>query len=251
MLRLRGLTAAVFLAAAVWSGSRLYGTVREYDRGDADLGQMYKAVESVYAPGPEETKEYPGENRFDGLQKLNSDIAAWIRIENTAIDYPVMHTPGEPDFYLSHGFDKEPSVYGMIYMDAGCSLDESCKNRILYGHHMKNGAMFAALPEYASGEYREAHPVILFDTPEGTEYYEVFAAMSLSASQMEESLTEWLAADTEEAYRNLTAYAMKQSFYSKKAAPRWPEPLLTLITCEYTKKDGRFLVLAGKTGKRN
>ena len=48
-----------------------------------------------------------------------SDTIGWISIPGTEIDYPVMYTPEDPDFYLNHGFDREPSAGGMIYLDAG------------------------------------------------------------------------------------------------------------------------------------
>lgn len=49
------------------------------------------------------------------LYQQNSDLAGWIRIEDTNINYPVMHTPDNPDFYLKHGFDREYSDYGCPY----------------------------------------------------------------------------------------------------------------------------------------
>ncbi|MGF7145052.1 hypothetical protein HNQ56_003488 [Anaerotaenia torta] len=37
----------------------------------------------------------------------NKDMIGWIRIEDSAVDYPVMFT-GD-DFYINHGFDKKGS----------------------------------------------------------------------------------------------------------------------------------------------
>ena len=54
------------------------------------------------------------------LYEQNSDIVGWIRIDNTQINYPVMQSPQEPNFYLKHGFDKEYTDYGCPYMSERC-----------------------------------------------------------------------------------------------------------------------------------
>ena len=97
------------------------------------------------------------------LKEINQDVAAWITIAGTPIDYPVMQTPDSPDYYYRRGFDGRYSAYGMIYMDAACRLREAealyeaeaeegkaSPNCVIYGHHMKNGTMFASLEKYGS-----------------------------------------------------------------------------------------------------
>ena len=79
------------------------------------------------------------------LYLQNSDLAGWICIEDTNINYPVMHTPENPDFYLKHGFDKEYSDYGCPYVQDNCDVQKPSDNVVIYGHHMKNGSMFADL----------------------------------------------------------------------------------------------------------
>lgn len=173
------LAAALFFAAmAAVSGYQLYKISKEYKAGDEDLRQMYAAMESAGERAKEKTPEMSvgdgqDESREEGetaeagedkeasdvrkeeeearllqyreLKKANSDVTGWIRVDGTVIDYPVMQTPETPDFYLKRGFDKKYSAYGMIYMDEDCDLDAGCPNFVLYGHHMKNGSMFAAL----------------------------------------------------------------------------------------------------------
>lgn len=178
------------------------------------------------------------------LKKMNGDLAGWVKIDGTAVDYPVMHTPQEPEFYLTHGFDKSVSAYGMIFMDGTCSPDMERRNYILYGHHMKNGAMFAELENYSSREYRDEHPVIEFDTLNEPGRYEIAAAFKLPAAQLDTGLAGWLAAVTEEDYEKLIQYARDHGFYDTGVMPQWPEKLLTLVTCEYTEENGRFFVIA-------
>lgn len=246
---------------AAWSGCEVWKTLKDYSRGERDLRQVYDiaAGAEAYGDGAPENAESgfptakdPGEEEsgrssravIERLKEVNQDTIGWVRIEGTAVDYPVMHTPEEPEFYLSHGFDGESSAYGMIFMDGACSLDGKCLNYVLYGHHMKNGAMFAELENYASQEYCEEHPVIEFDTLEESGCYEVMAAFRLPESQLEKELGACLAAETEEDYRELTAYARRHSLYDTGILPERPVRLLTLVTCEYTEKNGRFFVIA-------
>ena len=171
-------------------------------------------------------------------------MAGWIQIDGTPINYPVMHTPEDPDFYLSHGFDKKSSVYGMIYMDAGCSPDKDGMNYLLYGHHMKNGSMFASLKRYQSEEYCKKNPQIRFDLTDSCGKWEIFAVLRMSAADLTREKNKMLAAGTRESYQALMEYVEKNRLYDTGGLPQWPQKLLTLVTCEYTEKDGRLFVFA-------
>lgn len=259
LYRLLTLLIWLCLAAALWFGYSFFKTLREYDRGEADLSRIYSAVGGIPEPVPKgermqmdeahrkEADENLKAQRIDSylkLEAINEDTIGWVRIEGTVIDYPVMQTPDNPDFYLTHGFNKESSVYGMIYMDAGCSLEEDCRNYLLYGHHMKNGAMFASLEKYESEEYFREHPVIGFDTLTETCDYEVAAVLKLPASMITAEFSHMLAAGSKERYEALIRYAKENSLYDTGISVQWPEQLLTLTTCEYSQKNGRLLVIA-------
>lgn len=146
-------------------------------------------------------------------------MTGWIRVDGTVIDYPVMQTPETPDFYLKRGFDKKYSAYGMIYMDEDCDLDAGCPNFVLYGHHMKNGSMFAALEKYTSEEFYREHPEILFDTLEETGRYQVAAVFKTPGTQITEAFAGTLLAATEEDYNAFIAYAKEHSLYDTGSRP--------------------------------
>ena len=274
------LAAALFFAAmAAVSGYQLYKISKEYKAGDEDLRQMYAAMESAGERAKEKTPEMSvgdgqDESREEGetaeagedkeasdvrkkeeearllqyreLKKANSDVTGWIHVDGTVIDYPVMQTPETPDFYLKRGFDKKYSAYGMIYMAEDCDLDAGCPNFVLYGHHMKNGSMFAALEKYTSEEFYREHPEILFDTLEETGRYQVAAVFKMPGAQITEAFAGTLLAATEEDYNAFIAYAKENSLYDTGVTPQWPEQLLTLGTCEYTYEDGRLFVVGRK-----
>lgn len=262
------IAAAACAVTAAVAGYEIYDILHEYKHGDDDLAQIYAVMDGITKEDGEnpaseikpsdswdnaDTEAARAEEeknarlfRYKKLKEVNEDVTGWIKIDGTVIDYPVMHTPDNPDFYLKHGFDKSRSAYGMIYMDENCSLSEECHNYILYGHHMKNGSMFASLEKYGSREFYEEHPVIGFDTLNDIGRYEIAAAFKMPADQITDVFAGYLAASTEEDYEKLIEYAKAHAFYDTGITPVWPEQILTLATCEYTQRDGRFFVIAKK-----
>lgn len=67
----------------------------------------------------QETMSYSEDQSFlPDYQELflqNNDMVGWIKVEDTKINYPVMQSKEEPNFYLRHGFDKAYTVYGCPY----------------------------------------------------------------------------------------------------------------------------------------
>ena len=148
----------------------------------------------------------------------------------------------------------------MIYLDAGDDCggrkaqepaeEEAAKrnNFILYGHHMKNGTMFAGLEQYLDPEFFKEHRTIFFDTLAGAGEYEAFAVFSMTAAEAKERLAPYLAAETKEQYGRLMETVRVKSLHGPKETPEWPRRLLTLMTCEYTQNEGRLFLMAYEKG---
>lgn len=277
----------VCIAACAVSGGRLFRTGLEYKRQEADLLRMRRLTggskEDAGQAGAGMSGQNAGEEadwaakdgathwedqtaRLDRCRRsreANPDTIGWLSIPGTEIDYPVMYTPEDPDFYLNHGFDQEPSAGGMIYLDAGDDCGgrkvqepaeaEAAKriNFILYGHHMKNGTMFAGLEQYRSAEFFEEYRTIFFDTLAGTGEYEVFAVFCMTAREAGEQLAPYLAAETKEQYGRLMETVRVKSLHGPKETPEWPRRLLTLMTCEYTQNEGRLFLMAYEKGEKH
>ena len=101
----------------------------------------------------------------------NADCIGWIFIDGTNINYPVMHTPDNPQKYLRLSFEKKYSQSGVPFLDGRCSLQDG--NLIIYGHNMKNGTMFSDLKKYLDTDFREAHKMIEFQTADGVFLFEI------------------------------------------------------------------------------
>lgn len=89
---------------------------------------------------------------YTELFTQNSDMVGWITVEDTKINYPVMQSKNEPNFYLKHGFDKAYTDYGCPYVQENCDVLEPSDNLIIYGHHMNDGSMFAGLMKFTDNQ---------------------------------------------------------------------------------------------------
>ena len=129
---------------------------------------------------PEATPQQTAYETYQEVFAANSDFVGWISIDGTNINYPVMQTPGSPDFYLKRGFDKNYSDYGVPYVQENCLIGQS-DNCVIYGHHMKDGSMFADLCKYESESFYREHPIIRFDTLAGFGEYEIVCVFKTAA----------------------------------------------------------------------
>ncbi|MCI8660618.1 MAG: class B sortase [Lachnospiraceae bacterium] len=199
---------------------------------------------------PQEWKEQQeklAEERFliyRSMKEENSDMVGWIRIEGTNIDYPVMQNLDQPDYYLHHDFYKKKSSYGTPYLSAICRYEEPRTSLMISGHHMKNGSMFASLQNYTEKDYFWEHPYVQFDTIDEAGSYEVAAVIKLSASgdqtMWQNLLFPQAEGEFEQAWERIQSYW----FYDTGVSLKREDELLALVTCEYTLKDGRILVIA-------
>ena len=90
---------------------------------------------------------------FTKLKELNPDTIAYIKINNTNIDYPVVKYK-DNDYYLNHNFEKKVNSGGWLFSDYKNNFDETDKNIVIYGHNMKNKSMFGTLSRTLTNEWQ-------------------------------------------------------------------------------------------------
>lgn len=176
------------------------------------------------------------------LKELNSDYIGWIQIPDTNIDYPVLQNMEDPDFYLKRDFNKDKNSHGSIYLDSTCITGYS-KNSVIYGHHMKDGSMFADLDNYKTMEYYLTHDSIRFDTLYNMHDYQIVAVLKVPEKDLEKT-SSFLLLETEEKFNSFKDFVSSYQLYETGTTFTYEDSFLTLITCEYTYKNGRILVIA-------
>lgn len=195
---------------------------------------------------PEETKP----NMLEGFVELyekNPDLAGWIRIANTVIDYPVMFTPEDAEKYIYKNFEGEYDDNGLLFVDGNCSMEPESDNLIIYGHNMRSGAMFASLLYYASKSYWQAHPIIEFSTLYETRKYEIVAAFYDRVYNKSDTcfkFYQFVNVDSKEAFQEGMSYFKEKACYETGVTAEYGDSLITLVTCAYHVKNGRFVVVA-------
>lgn len=169
----------------------------------------------------------------------NPDCVGWIYIENTQVNYPVVHTPNEPEKYLHLSFDLKYSAYGVPFLDFRCNTDSD--NIILYGHNMKDGSMFATVRPYMGKEYFLEHPTVEFETLEGCKSYSVFAIASVKANDSWYSNIDF---KDREQYVAAVKRIISKSLYETNVLPEYGKQIITLSTCYGAERDDRIILLA-------
>ena len=176
---------------------------------------------------------------------INSDLVGWITIPDTKINYPVVQSKGNPDYYLKRTFEHKRSDWGAIYAREACDVFKPSDNITIYGHHMKDGSMFAGLDGYKRQSFWESHQYIYFDTLYERHVYQVIVAFKVSASYGK-GFPYHLFDDAynEAEFNEFIAKAKAAAYYDTGLTATYGDKLITLSTCEYTLDNGRHVVIA-------
>ena len=244
---------AVFLFSGVMLGTYLFQGQTQENRYE-ELSQLLPAVERppVGQPQPEEslsdTVTVEGRQilpRFLQLYQLNHDIIGWLEIPGTKVNYPVMQTPDQTEYYLARNFDKKSSSRGCLFVQGEADVFAPSDNLTIYGHHMKDGTMFGQLDKYRKESFFLEHRYIYFDTLEATHTYEILAVFKTSGSPDKGfAYHTFVDADDEEAFAAYVARCKALSFYDTGVEAAYGDKLITLSTCEYSLSNGRLVVVA-------
>lgn len=210
--------------------------------GVGDSMETPEAAEIEDAAGVQQASEV--HSGLAALHQKNRDCIAWITIEDTAIDYPVMYRPQSKDYYIYRDFYGERSSSGSLYISEICDPD-TCDNLIIYGHHMSSGTMFAALDKYKKQSFYEAHPTIRLERLSGVETYEiVFAFTTPVYTGNDFKYYAFARAANEAEFNAYIANCQARALYDTGKTASYGDKLLTLSTCEYSQKNGRMVVVA-------
>jgi sortase B len=189
--------------------------------------------------------------KYLSLYLENTDFIGWLKIDDTDIDYPVMYTPDDMEYYLHKNFDKEYSYAGTLFIDTNCSpVDEVSDNIIIYGHNMKAGTMFHDLLDYEDEEFYNNHKYITFDTLTGEGTYEVIAAFRTKIYSDDDTehynYYNFFNAANEDEFNEYVNNAKFNTPYYIGTTASYGDKLITLSTCAYHTTNGRYIVVAKK-----
>ena len=156
----------------IYSGIKIYEWYRDKNKNN-EIAQKIK--ETVIVESNSKNKEEYLID-FDKLKEQNNEAIAWIKVNNTNIEYPVVKTKNN-EFYLNHSFDKSENLGGWIFADYKNKFNGTDKNIVIYGHNMKDNSMFGTMQKILNPEWynNEENTNIILKT-EGKNYiYKVFS----------------------------------------------------------------------------
>lgn len=197
------------------------------------------------APTPAPEPEKIPNPYAESFQK-NSDMVAWISVPDTKIDYPVMWTPDDEQYYLKRGFDKASNKNGCLILDTDSCLDPLTTNLIIHGHNMKSGAMFGELPKYEDYDYYSDHKEIILYTMECEKRYEIIAVFRSQVYKKTDEVFKFykfFQADTAEEFDDFYHNIKSLSLYDTGVTAEFGDNFITLSTCTYHVENGRFVVV--------
>lgn len=181
---------------------------------------------------------------IERLETDNPNCVGWIRIDGTRVDYPVMYTPDDPEYYLHRNFEGEESFAGTPFLGKGSNPDGN--SLIIYGHNMKDGSMFASLLDYADPDFGMSHP-IEYKTIDGVGTYLPISCFYCDLTSPN-PYRYWDQVGTldKQRFNDYVAAVKGMSLYSTGVGAAYGDELITLSTCSYGTDDQRFVVVAVK-----
>ena len=185
----------------------------------------------------------PPRHDLTALAAENSDCVGWLTIPDTGIDYPVMHTPDDPEHYLRRDFYGESASGGTPFLDGRNLAEAENQNLILYGHNMMDGSMFKPLINYLDGDFHAAHRDIFLELNGKQYHYEVLAVVETSVDFPLYRYTELGDPEKESDFRSALFDAADLEVIHHT------EGYLTLSTCNDQGGDSRVLVVASLAGE--
>lgn len=222
---------------------------RQVERERQKARFLMVEAESVENPDKDTWQTLPKEPlpQYAELYRQNPDLAGWLRIDGTVIDYPVMYTPREPEYYLHRDYYGRAAYSGCLFIGEGYQAQGG--NTVIHGHHMKDGSMFAGLLSYESQEFADNHRAIFFDTVFEEGVYQVAAAFycDLDASGEDKfDYYKYLDLWDEQVFDDYISQVEARNVIDTGIRFQYGDRIITLSTCSYHATNGRFVVAAKK-----
>ena len=212
----------------------------------ADVAKLVQEVQETPENDAAETvpREVTAYEKYVPVLAENSDFVGWLSIDGTQINYPVVQTPDATNYYLKRNFQKQHSNYGTPYVQENCDIDLS-DNIVIYGHNMRDGSMFADLCKYEDEDFYKTHKVIRFDTLSDYGEYEIVAAFKTVAySDDGFKYYHFVNAESRAEFDAFVKKCKALADYDTGVGAKYGDKLLTLSTCEYSRENGRMVVVA-------
>lgn len=184
----------------------------------------------------------PVQESFKTLLLANPDTVGFLEIDGM-LSLPVVQRPNDNDYYLDHSFEGAKALEGTLFLDGMNRLVPEDDCLIVYGHNMKNHTMFGRLSAYGDVAHLRQYPVVHFDTLYENRSYVAFAAFSASMTPGDSHYFDVRNFIFDEAgFDNFVLKLQGRSVFTSPIDVRFGDRLLLLVTCDYSNREGRFIL---------
>ena len=236
----------ICLCVAGYSGWKIYSTLHEYKTEENGYKDLSKQVVSTSTPVSESEEVVPFVSiDWNALQSKNSDIAGWIRQDNTVIDFPVVYG-SDNEYYLRHTLEGEYSLFGTLFVDYRNQRNFTDKVTVIYGHHFSEfgDTMFTSLEKYSDQSYYDEHKQLELYTPEGNY---VLYPIAGSVKEGTDNYIRTAFESDEDFYNYCNSTFLQSSTFTSEQTLESGDRCVLLSTCTDLVKDGRYALLCKLT----
>ena len=143
----------ILLSILIYSGIKIFKWYKDKTNNNKMVEQI-KSTVIVEEKNEDENNKEKYTVDFSKLKKQNNEAIAWLKVNNTNIEYPVVKGTNN-SFYLNHSFDKSKNSAGWIFADYKNKFDNTDKNIVIYGHNMRDGSMFGSMLNILDAKWYE------------------------------------------------------------------------------------------------
>ena len=169
----------VLFSALIYSGIRIYQWYVDRTNNN-EISEKIKDVIKITDDENNDEKNYIVD--FSKLKEQNNNTIAWLKVNNTNIEYPVVRAR-DNSFYLDHSFDKSKNSAGWIFADYRNKFDGTDRNIIIYGHNRRDGSMFGNMKNILKPDWynNDENKNIILNTEKGNYTYKVFSVYKIES----------------------------------------------------------------------
>ena len=167
----------IFIVILIYSLINIFLWYKSNKANKQVMEELSQTIETVKEDGEDDKK---CKINFEELKSKNFDTVAWIKVENTNIEFPVVKA-NDNSYYLTHNFNKEGNSAGWIFADYKNKFNGKDKNIVIYGHNMRDNSMFGSLKNVIKEEWynNENNKYIILATENEYSIYEVFSVYQI------------------------------------------------------------------------
>ena len=140
----------ILIFVLIYSGIKIFKWYKDKTNNNK-IAEQIKSTVIVEDKNEDENKEEYTVD-FNKLKEQNNETVAWIKVNNTNVEYPVVRATNN-SFYLNHSFDKSKNSAGWIFADYKNKFDNTDKNIVIYGHNMRDDSMFGSLKNILNSDW--------------------------------------------------------------------------------------------------